>query len=82
MGLYHWLGVGAFGKRSNTQLLIANHLLLFSCTSLYEEVLKRQVGITLLQVGLVVGMYRCDGINTTRELPVFVQLMLHIHGSP
>ena len=35
--------------------------------------LPRKVGITLLQVGFMVGMQRTDGIDGSRQFPIFVE---------
>ena len=66
MKLQKRLRVGALGKRSDREVLVANHLMLLSDTSLQEKLLIRQVSIALLQIRLVVSMCAGDDIHRSR----------------
>ena len=66
MNLGDGLGIGAFDKRSDGEQIVAHHQRLFSTSNLKEKALPTQVGIALLQIHLMVGMYGTHHIHCTR----------------
>ena len=62
------LGIRALHERTAREQVIAQHGFFFTTAYLQEErLLKIQVGVTLLQVQLMVGMHGGDGIHSPRE---------------
>ena len=70
MNLWYGLGIGALDKVSYAEPLVTKHWAQLSAACLEEEVLPADIGIALLQVNLVVGMYGADDIDGSRQSEV------------
>lgn len=75
------LGIVALGEGTGRELCVAQDGVLFAAAGLDEERLPLEVGVALLQVGLVVGVNGGDAIDAGRECQLVVEGMTDGHGS-